>query len=88
MAEAPSNENRVFIGDLLSSGTYSYLVESVLGQGTFGMVAKCRNIAGNKTVAMKIMQNYCSLVDQARGEVDVLFQLQLLDSDKSNLVQW
>ncbi|XP_056290697.1 homeodomain-interacting protein kinase 1-like [Pseudoliparis swirei] len=88
MAEAPSNQNRVFIGDVLSSGNSSYLVESVLGQGTFGTVTKCRNIADNKTVAIKMMRNHGSLVEQARSEVDVLFQLQLLDSDKSNLVQW
>ncbi|TNN27650.1 Homeodomain-interacting protein kinase 1 [Liparis tanakae] len=87
MAEAPSNQNRVFIGDLLSSGTSSYVVESVLGQGTFGMVAKCRNIADNKAVAIKMMPNHGSLVEQARAVVDVLFQLQLLDSDKGNLVQ-
>ncbi|TNN63579.1 Homeodomain-interacting protein kinase 1 [Liparis tanakae] len=88
MAEAPSNQNRVFIGDLLSSGNSSYLVESVLGQGTFGTVTKCRNIADDKTVAIKMMRNHGSLVEQARTEVDVLIQLQLLDSDKSNLVKW
>jgi len=69
MAEAPSNQNRVFIGDVLSSGNSSYLVESVLGQGTFGTVTKCRNIADNKTVAIKMMRNHGSLVEQARSEV-------------------
>ncbi|TNN66541.1 Homeodomain-interacting protein kinase 1 [Liparis tanakae] len=68
------------------SGTSSYLVEYVLGQGTFGTVAKCRNIADNKTVAIKMMPNHGSLVERAGAEVNVLFQL--LYSDKSNRVQW
>ncbi|TNN76674.1 hypothetical protein EYF80_013126 [Liparis tanakae] len=48
MADAPSHQNRVFIGDLLSSGSSSDLVESVLRQGTFGAVAECMNIPDKK----------------------------------------
>jgi len=67
----------VFIGDLLSSGTSRYLVESVLGQGTFGTVAKCRNIADNKTLAIEMMRDKGSLVEQARAEVgDEMFTIQ------------
>jgi len=68
MADAPSHQNRVFIGDLLSSGSSSDLVESVLGQGTFGTVAECMNITDKKTVAIKMMRNHGYLVMQATAD--------------------
>jgi len=69
MESAPSELNRVEIGDLLKSDSSRYLVESVLGQGTFGTVFKCTNVADNKTVAIKMLRNHGYLATQAREEV-------------------
>jgi len=69
MESAPSDHNRVEIGDLLKSASSRYLVESVLGQGTFGTVVKCTNVADNKTVAIKMMRDHGGLASQARKEV-------------------
>ncbi|KAK9535852.1 hypothetical protein VZT92_008207 [Zoarces viviparus] len=82
---SPSHRNSVVVGALLRSRFSEYLVESVLGQGTFGTVAKCRRIADRKTVAIKMMKNQNQL---AKAEVAVLSKLRCLDSDKCNLVRW
>ncbi|KAK9517641.1 hypothetical protein VZT92_022992 [Zoarces viviparus] len=81
----PSHGNSVVIGALLRSSFSEYLVESVVGQGAFGTVAKCRRIADRKTVAIKMMKNQNQ---EAIAEVAVLLKLQFLDSDKCNLVRW
>ncbi|KAK9527472.1 hypothetical protein VZT92_014032 [Zoarces viviparus] len=81
----PSHRNSVVVGALLRSRVSEYLVESVLGQGTFGTVAKCRRIADRKTVAIKMMKNQNR---QAQAEVAVLSKLRCLDSDKCSLVRW
>ncbi|KAK9537773.1 hypothetical protein VZT92_005357 [Zoarces viviparus] len=80
-----SHRNSVVVGALLRSSYSEYLVESVLGQGTFSAVAKCRRIADRKTVAIKMMKNQDR---QAKAEVAVLSKLRCLDSDKCNLVRW
>ncbi|KAK9540228.1 hypothetical protein VZT92_002694 [Zoarces viviparus] len=82
---SPSHRNSVVVGALLRSRYYEYLVESVLGQGTFGTVAKCRRIADRKTVAIKMLKKQDK---QAKAEMAVLFKLKCLDSDKCNLVRW
>lgn len=46
----------IVIGDVLCSANTKYLVESFVGQGTFGLVAKCRNLATNANVAIKILK--------------------------------
>ncbi|KAK9525499.1 hypothetical protein VZT92_016197 [Zoarces viviparus] len=81
----PSHGNSVVVGALLRSSFSEYLVESVVGQGAFGTVAKCRRIADRKTVAIKMMKNQNQ---EAKAEVAVLLKLQFLDSDKCNLVRW
>ncbi|TNN63989.1 Homeodomain-interacting protein kinase 2 [Liparis tanakae] len=88
MESARSGQNRVGTGDLLKSASSRYLVESVLGQGTYGTVVKCTNVADNKTVAIKMMRDRGCFARQARAEVEALLRLQLLDSDQSNLVEW
>lgn len=59
----------VVIGDVLRSANTKYLVQSFVGQGTFGLVAKCRNLATNANVAIKLMRNIFQLKDQTANEV-------------------
>ncbi|KAA8586107.1 hypothetical protein FQN60_007676 [Etheostoma spectabile] len=80
--------DQVAIGDWLCHGSSNYQVQSFLGQGTFGTVAKCMRMADKKTVAIKILKNHVASVTQAKQEVSALLKLRLLDSDKCNLVRW
>lgn len=63
------NSSNVVIGDVLHSTTSEYLVQSFVGQGTYGLVAKCRNIATNANVAIKIIKNKGKLSHQTAAEV-------------------
>lgn len=69
MSGKSSNSCSVVIGDVLRSTTSEYLVQSFLGQGTYGLVAKCRNIATNANVAIKIIKNKSKLSNQTAAEV-------------------
>lgn len=64
-----NNSGNVVIGDVLHSTTSEYLVQSFVGQGTYGLVAKCRNIATNANVAIKIIKNKGKLTNQTAAEV-------------------
>ncbi|XP_059180221.1 homeodomain-interacting protein kinase 2-like [Centropristis striata] len=78
----------VNIGDLLTSRSSTYQVQSFLGQGTFGKVAKCARIGDKKTVAIKMIKNHGSNIQMAKEEVATLIKLKSLDPDKCNLVRW
>ncbi|TNN71106.1 hypothetical protein EYF80_018626 [Liparis tanakae] len=58
-------------GDLLKSGSSRYPVEPVVGQGTFGTVVKCTNVADNKTVAVKMMRNRGSSARAEGGDMHI-----------------
>ncbi|CAJ1048707.1 homeodomain-interacting protein kinase 1-like isoform X1 [Xyrichtys novacula] len=70
------------------SRSTTYMVQSILGQGSFGTVAKCTNMCDNTTVAIKTMKDEYPLDYAARKEVNALLKLSVLDTDKSNIVQW
>ncbi|XP_044027491.1 homeodomain-interacting protein kinase 1-like isoform X2 [Siniperca chuatsi] len=84
----PAQDDQLFTGGWLSSGSSNYLVQSFLGQGAFGKVVKCTRMDDMKTVAIKMMKNEGSYVMQAKEEVAALLKLKSLDSDKCNLVRW
>uniref|UniRef100_A0A3B3DRN8 Protein kinase domain-containing protein n=1 Tax=Oryzias melastigma TaxID=30732 RepID=A0A3B3DRN8_ORYME len=63
-----------------------YLVEKFLGEGTFGKVAKCRNLKTNQEVAVKITKP--SLRDSGFDELDALAEITKLDADKYGLVKF
>nr|XP_043874600.1 homeodomain-interacting protein kinase 1-like [Solea senegalensis] len=74
-------------GDLLVSESCSYRVQSFLGQGTFGTVAKYVRINDMKSVAIKMMNTDDNYV-QAELEVAALKRLQSLNPDRCNIVRW
>ncbi|XP_037651137.1 homeodomain-interacting protein kinase 1-like [Sebastes umbrosus] len=84
----PAQGDPAVVGGWLSSISSHYRVESLLGKGSYGTVAKCTRMLDGKTVAIKMMKNRGSLVASACAEVAALLKLQSLDSDKCNLVQW
>uniref|UniRef100_A0A3B3IN03 Protein kinase domain-containing protein n=1 Tax=Oryzias latipes TaxID=8090 RepID=A0A3B3IN03_ORYLA len=63
----------------------SYLVEKFLGEGTFGKVAKCKNLSTNKEVAIKIIKN--GFDNAGEKELKALIEISKLDADKYNLVK-
>uniref|UniRef100_A0A3B5AVQ2 Protein kinase domain-containing protein n=1 Tax=Stegastes partitus TaxID=144197 RepID=A0A3B5AVQ2_9TELE len=60
----------------------------ILGEGSFGVVAKCCNTDNNKTVAIKVNKNEEGVLEMAIDEIAILKQLRRLDPDSCNIVQW
>uniref|UniRef100_A0A3P9JMU6 Protein kinase domain-containing protein n=1 Tax=Oryzias latipes TaxID=8090 RepID=A0A3P9JMU6_ORYLA len=70
---------------LLIGNKGSYLVEKFLGEGTFGKVAKCKNLSTNKDVAIKIIKN--GFDNAGENELKALIEISKLDADEYNLVK-
>ncbi|XP_061668543.1 homeodomain-interacting protein kinase 2-like [Syngnathoides biaculeatus] len=66
----------------------SYKVEDFLGEGSFGIVAKCRCTETGRMSAIKVIKNQPAIMHQAREEIAVLKQLQSLDPDECHIVRW
>uniref|UniRef100_A0AAZ1XA09 Protein kinase domain-containing protein n=1 Tax=Oreochromis aureus TaxID=47969 RepID=A0AAZ1XA09_OREAU len=62
--------------------------EAFLGEGSFGVVTKCRNTKNNQTVAIKVNKSDPEILQQAKQEIFILEQLQRLDPDRCNIVEW
>lgn len=54
----PGNEGQICPGNFLFSGPSLFQVESFLGRGTFGKVAKCTRVNDTATVAIKLIKNF------------------------------
>uniref|UniRef100_A0A669B616 Protein kinase domain-containing protein n=1 Tax=Oreochromis niloticus TaxID=8128 RepID=A0A669B616_ORENI len=64
------------------------MVESFLGEGGFGVVTRCRNTKNNQIVAIKVNKSYPEILQQAKHEIFILEQLQRLNPDRCNIVEW
>uniref|UniRef100_A0A3Q2W9T9 Protein kinase domain-containing protein n=1 Tax=Haplochromis burtoni TaxID=8153 RepID=A0A3Q2W9T9_HAPBU len=80
-----SNELGIVEGSILGN---HYKVEAFLGEGGFGIVAKCRDTETNRAVAIKVNKNRSDILQQAKKEIFILEQLRRLDPDAANIVQW
>ncbi|XP_077409214.1 homeodomain-interacting protein kinase 1-like [Vanacampus margaritifer] len=80
-----SDQLRIVKGSTLGQ---SYKVEDFLGEGSFGVVAKCRCTETGKMSAIKVIKNHPTIMHQARKEIAVLKQLQRLDPDLCHIVRW
>jgi dual specificity protein kinase YAK1 len=65
-------EKRFETGLLIRSVPRRYLILDVLGQGTFGQVAKCQNIRTHEIVAVKVVKNKPAYFNQSTMEVAIL----------------
>uniref|UniRef100_A0A669C641 Protein kinase domain-containing protein n=1 Tax=Oreochromis niloticus TaxID=8128 RepID=A0A669C641_ORENI len=65
-----------------------HMVESFLGEGGFGVVTRCRNTKNNQIVAIKVNKSYPEILQQAKHEIFILEQLQRLNPDRCNIVEW
>uniref|UniRef100_A0A669FB14 Protein kinase domain-containing protein n=1 Tax=Oreochromis niloticus TaxID=8128 RepID=A0A669FB14_ORENI len=62
--------------------------QSFLGEGGFGVVTRCRNTKNNQIVAIKVNKSDPEILQQAKQEIFILEQLQHLDPDRCNIVEW
>ncbi|XP_029363958.1 homeodomain-interacting protein kinase 1-like [Echeneis naucrates] len=81
-------EDKLVEGGWLSSKSCRYQVQSILGEGTFGKVAKCTRVDDSKTVAIKMVKKRNDQAEKANAEVVILEKLKSLNADKCNIVQW
>ncbi|CAI5694325.1 unnamed protein product [Oreochromis niloticus] len=80
-----SDELEIVKGSILGN---HYKVEAFLGEGGFGIVAKCRDTKTNQAVAIKVNKSDPDILQQAKLEIFILEQLGRLDPDAANIVQW
>uniref|UniRef100_A0A3P9BB47 Protein kinase domain-containing protein n=1 Tax=Maylandia zebra TaxID=106582 RepID=A0A3P9BB47_9CICH len=80
-----STKHTMLEGSILGN---HYKVEAFLGEGSFGIVAKCRDTETNRAVANKVNKNRSDILQQAKKEIFILEQLRRLDPDATNIVQW
>uniref|UniRef100_A0A3B4F435 Protein kinase domain-containing protein n=1 Tax=Pundamilia nyererei TaxID=303518 RepID=A0A3B4F435_9CICH len=74
-----SDELEIVEGSILGN---HYKVEAFLGEGGFGIVAKCRDTKTNQAVAIKVNKNRTDILQQAKKEIFILEQLRRLDPDQ------
>ncbi|CAI5689408.1 unnamed protein product [Oreochromis niloticus] len=80
-----SDELEISKGTILGD---HHVVEAFLGEGSFGVVTKCRDTKNNQSVAIKVNKSDPEILQQAKQEIFILEQLQRLDPDRCNIVEW
>lgn len=76
------NDYILYVNDWLGGGgNNNYLIIDILGQGTFGQVAKCQNVNTGQIVAIKVIKNKPAYFNQSMMEVTIL---ELLNNQFDN----
>lgn len=63
-----ASKEQDYKGTVISSASASYVIQGVLGRGSFGKVFECRNSATNTIVAIKVLMKKGN-PEQAKREV-------------------
>ncbi|XP_057686071.1 homeodomain-interacting protein kinase 2-like [Corythoichthys intestinalis] len=71
----------------VSSPTCNYIMEELLGSGSFGEVVQCRKMSSGETVALKVIKD-SSKIEDTQDEERVLIELKEQGSDRFNIVCW
>lgn len=68
------------MNDILGGGKdqQKYLILDILGQGTFGQVAKCQNLKTQEVVAVKVIKNKPAYFNQSMMEVSILEHVRII----------
>ncbi|KAG8059728.1 hypothetical protein GUJ93_ZPchr0002g25326 [Zizania palustris] len=75
--------------DNANSDLILYVIKEMLGQGTFGQVAKCWDVETNTYVAVKVIKNQPAFYQQAIMEVSLLSMLnEKFDPDDQHNIVW
>ncbi|XP_077414844.1 homeodomain-interacting protein kinase 2-like [Vanacampus margaritifer] len=72
--------------EVFSSKCYSYKLLSILGEGRFGIVAKCFNLNTSDRVAVKLLKR-CNM-NNFHQEVQALQKIRFLDKNRNSLVKF
>uniref|UniRef100_A0A3B3CDR2 Protein kinase domain-containing protein n=1 Tax=Oryzias melastigma TaxID=30732 RepID=A0A3B3CDR2_ORYME len=72
--------------NLLIGNKSHYLVERFIGKGTFGKVAKCKDLLTNKEVAIKFIKK--NLEEDGEDEIKALIEVSKIDAERYNLVKF
>ncbi|KAK1899014.1 Homeodomain-interacting protein kinase 1 [Dissostichus eleginoides] len=75
-------------GHTLLSSSSGYSVLEFIGEGCFGRVARCRNLATQETVAVKILKKDTDYLQDTEREVAMMEVISVLNPDHSNMVKF
>eukprot|EP01006_Ploeotia_vitrea_P041742 TRINITY_DN66571_c11_g2_i1.p1 TRINITY_DN66571_c11_g2~~TRINITY_DN66571_c11_g2_i1.p1 ORF type:complete len:574 (-),score=121.07 TRINITY_DN66571_c11_g2_i1:495-2216(-) len=64
-----------------------YIVQDLLGKGSFGVVVKAHDHRREECVAIKIIKNKVQFFHQAQVEIDILTKLKQNSEEEHNIVQ-
>ncbi|KAI4803275.1 hypothetical protein KUCAC02_006826 [Chaenocephalus aceratus] len=78
----------IWAGQTLFSSSSAYSVLEFIGEGCFGRVAECRNLATRETVAIKILKKDEDSIKDIEKEVSMLKVISVLNPDHSNVVKF
>ncbi|KAI7864774.1 kinase-like domain-containing protein [Spinellus fusiger] len=85
------NNNLILcVGDIIGSEEVGqYYVMNILGVGTFGQVFKCRDMATDRLVGVKVIKNITSFSKQSIMEIEILNYLKVARDphDKHHIVR-
>ncbi|GAA6229675.1 homeodomain-interacting protein kinase 2-like [Lates japonicus] len=82
--ENKQENSEVTKSDILCSSTSRYLIQDLIGEGSFGKVAMGVNLITSQDVALKILKTE----DTAEREIKMLYVVSILDPVKKNIVQF
>ncbi|XP_061633664.1 homeodomain-interacting protein kinase 2-like [Phyllopteryx taeniolatus] len=71
----------------ISSPTCSYMMEELLGAGSFGEVVQCRKMSSGETVALKVIKD-SSKMEDAKDEGQFCLEFEKLDMSLHQLLEW
>uniref|UniRef100_A0A8P4GAA3 Protein kinase domain-containing protein n=1 Tax=Dicentrarchus labrax TaxID=13489 RepID=A0A8P4GAA3_DICLA len=75
-------------GDTLLSSSSGYSVLEFIGEGCYGKVAKCQNLATKETVAVKILNKDTDFIQDTEKEMSMLEIIRVLNPDRTNVVKF
>ncbi|XP_051803646.1 homeodomain-interacting protein kinase 1-like [Acanthochromis polyacanthus] len=64
-----------------------HVVEDILGEGSYGIVAKCRNMETTKIEAIKVNKSDEGVLEVAMDEIAILKRLRCLNPDTCNIIR-
>ncbi|KAK9537931.1 hypothetical protein VZT92_005503 [Zoarces viviparus] len=75
-------------GQTLFGSSSGYSVLEFIGEGCYGKVAKCRNLATKESVAVKILKQDVDFIPDTEKEVSILEVISVLNPDHTNMVKF
>uniref|UniRef100_A0A7N6AXB6 Protein kinase domain-containing protein n=1 Tax=Anabas testudineus TaxID=64144 RepID=A0A7N6AXB6_ANATE len=83
-SDTDKDDLQIHENEVLSGKSCKYLVRNLMGEGTFGQVARCLRLDTMENVAVKIVRKEFTCA--GKKEVRALQEVSILDLNKSNLV--